>query len=247
MNDQPVSDSNSAQHTFVFVHGSTGGAWDWKEVGNLLEDKGHQAYRVTLTGLGEREHLAGTHVDLSTHVTDVVNTIVYEQLEQVVLVGHSYGGMVISGVMNQMPERIAHAIFLDAAVPDHGMTTLDVYGVKKSDLNVINGLIHFPWLENNSAPPHDVPHPLNSYLEKVSFDNPKTKDINTTFVAFLPDGVSKEQRANDDLSWQRAKQRGWAIRTFSGDHVIYRTKPSEVSEMLVDITYDKNGHANFTH
>lgn len=233
------SEGDLAKHTFVFVHGSTGGAWDWKEVAGLLEGEGHEVYRVTLTGLGEREHLASKDVNLSTHIADVVNTIVYEELEQIVLVGHSYGGMVISGVMNQIPERIKHATFLDAGVPDHGMSTVDVYALKPSELNVVDGLIYLPWLDESSEPPHDVPHPLNTYLEKVSFDNPLALTIDTTFVAFVPEGVSKEQRA-DDPSWRRAEKRGWTIRTFDGDHVIYREKPKEFVGMLLDTTKDKN-------
>jgi len=231
---------DAAKHTFVLVHGSTGGGWDWKVVGEQLEEHGHSAHRVTLTGLGERKHLATKmEIGLSTHIEDVVKTIIYEQLNDVVLVGHSYGGMVISGVMNQIPERIKHTIFLDAAVPDHGMSAIDVYNLKQSELNVIDGLIHFSWLDPQSIPPNDVPQPLNTYIEKVSFDNPKAKEINTSFVAFVPDGVTKEQRA-EDPSWGRAERRGWTIRTFDGDHVVYRIKPAEFASLLIAATQDKN-------
>ena len=122
------SDQSGASLTFVIVHGATGGGWDWKTVDRKLSAKGHTVYRPTLTGLGEKHHLINADVGLTTHIDDVVNTIMFEQLENVVLVGHSYGGMVITGVMNRIPEKIHHATFLDAAVPDDGMSAMDVLG-----------------------------------------------------------------------------------------------------------------------
>jgi pimeloyl-ACP methyl ester carboxylesterase len=116
------------KYTFVVVHGATAGGWEWKSTGNFLQADGHTVYRVTLTGLGERMHLNSTEVDLQTHINDVVNTILFEDLHDVVLTGHSYGGMVITGVMDRVPERIRHVVFLDAAVPDDGMSLWDLFG-----------------------------------------------------------------------------------------------------------------------
>ena len=79
----------SAKQTFVVVHGATAGGWEWKRAGQCLTDDGHTVYRVTLTGLGERMHLNGPHIDLQTHINDVVNTILFEDLHDVVLTGHS--------------------------------------------------------------------------------------------------------------------------------------------------------------
>src|SRR5436190_9278884 len=106
------------KYTFVVVHGATAGGWEWKSTGKFLTDDGHTVYRATLTGLGEREHLNSPDIDLQTHINDVVNLILYEDLHDVVLTGHSYGGMVITGVIDRIPERIRHVVFLDAAVPD---------------------------------------------------------------------------------------------------------------------------------
>src|SRR5262249_60744980 len=92
--------------TFVIVHGAWGGGWSWnKFVVPLLRQAGHQAYAVTLTGLGERAHLASPAIDLETHVQDVVNVLFYEDLRDVILVGHSYGGMVSTGVADRCPAR----------------------------------------------------------------------------------------------------------------------------------------------
>ena len=104
--------------TFVVVHGAWGGAWSWnKFVVPLLRQAGHTVFAATLTGLGERTHLATPEVTTETHVQDVANVLFYEDLRNVVLVGHSYGGRVISGVADRMPERLAQLVYLDAAVP----------------------------------------------------------------------------------------------------------------------------------
>jgi pimeloyl-ACP methyl ester carboxylesterase len=97
-------------------------------VARLLRDHGNEVYAPTLTGLGERVHLATPEVDLETHIQDVVNLILYEDLEEVVLVGWSYGGMVTTGVLDCLPERLAHAIYLDADVPRDGESDFDVAG-----------------------------------------------------------------------------------------------------------------------
>ena len=96
----------AAHHTFVIVHGAWGGGWAFREVDRLLTADGHKVYRPTLTGQGEKVHLATRDTNLTTHVTDIVNVILFEDLHDVVLVGHSYGGMVITGVMDRVPQPL---------------------------------------------------------------------------------------------------------------------------------------------
>ena len=108
--------------TFVLVHGGWHGGWCWRKVTPLLRAAGHEAYAPTLTGLGERVHLASPAVGLDTWVQDVVNVLEYEDLRGVVLVGHSFGGLVIAGVADQVPERLAHLVYLDA---DPGVDAAD--------------------------------------------------------------------------------------------------------------------------
>src|SRR4029077_10581884 len=110
----------SQRFTYVIVHGAWGGGWDWKQVDQLLSADGHKVYRPTLTGQGERSHLASTNIDLDTHIQDIVNVILWEDLHDVVLVGHSYGGMVITGVADRVPDRIKHIIYVDALLPEDG-------------------------------------------------------------------------------------------------------------------------------
>ena len=131
----------SGEHTYVLVHGASGGGWDWRTMDELLTARGHTVYRPTLTGLGERAHLNSPKVNLTTHITDVVNVIRFEDLQNVVLVGHSYGGMVITGVMDAIPERISHAVFLDAAVPEDGQSARDFWSGSTADHEVKDGIV----------------------------------------------------------------------------------------------------------
>ena len=118
-------DTDRRKVTFVLVHGAWHGGWCWRFVRPLLEQAGHRVYAPSLTGLGERRHLARDDIDLDTHITDVVSLIEMEDLREVVLVGHSYGGMVITGAADRAHEPIARLVYLDAFVPEDGKCALD--------------------------------------------------------------------------------------------------------------------------
>jgi pimeloyl-ACP methyl ester carboxylesterase len=113
-------------HTFVLVHGAWHGGWCWRRVADLLQQGGHKVFTPTLTGLGERSHLLRAGIDVSTHIADVVNVLKWERLSGVVLCGHSYGGLVVSGVAEQMPDKIGSIVFLDAFVPENGDSMADL-------------------------------------------------------------------------------------------------------------------------
>lgn len=106
--------------TFVFIHGAWHGGWCWKKVRPLLQSAGHAVHTPTLTGLGERAHLNSPEVDLDTHIEDVIQVLEFEDLRDVILVGHSYAGMVITGVAAKAPERLAQVVYLDAFLPEDG-------------------------------------------------------------------------------------------------------------------------------
>lgn len=114
-----------AGKTFVLVHGTSHGGWCWKRVARLLRAQGHEVYTPTLTGLGERSHLMNAAIDLDTHILDVVNVIRWEELSEVCLVGHSSGGVIVSGVAERALERIASIVFLDAFLPENGQKGTD--------------------------------------------------------------------------------------------------------------------------
>jgi len=229
------------KETFVVVHGATAGGWEWKRCGKFLTDDGHTVYRVTLTGLGERMHLSHTDYDLQTHINDVVNTILFEDLHDVVLTGHSYGGMVITGVMDRVPERIKHVVFLDAAVPDDGQSIWDIFGGQNpTGPRFADGFMQVPWVKPDDKPPHSVKQSIKCFNQPVSYKNPLAKALPVTYVAFVPKDKSAEERAKTDKSWQRAVARGWTIRTFPGGHVAQQEDPRGVATLIEEAVNDKN-------
>ena len=112
--------------TFLVCHGAFSGGWAWKKMHPLMSAAGHRLVAPTYTGQGEREHLANPSIDLETHIQDILNVIRYEDLRDVVLIAHSYGGMVATGVADRARDRIAQLIYLDAFVPKHGQSLLDL-------------------------------------------------------------------------------------------------------------------------
>src|SRR5215813_7388331 len=112
--------------TFVLVHGGWAGSVVWQELAPRLRKAGHEVYAPTLTGIGARRHLLNREIDLDTHIQDVIGVIEEEDLSDIVLVGHSYGGMVISGVADRVPERFATLVYLDAFVPENGQSLFNV-------------------------------------------------------------------------------------------------------------------------
>ena len=113
---------NRRRAAFVLVHGAWHGGWCWRRVADRLERSGHKVYAPSLTGLGDRSHLITNRVNVSTHIADIANLIRFEDLSEIVLVGHSYAGLVISGVAERALEQIRSIVFLDAYVPQNGQS-----------------------------------------------------------------------------------------------------------------------------
>jgi pimeloyl-ACP methyl ester carboxylesterase len=112
--------------TFLVCHGAWSAGWAWKKMHPLMAARGHRLVTPTCTGLGERAHLANPSIDLETHIQDILNVIKYEDLREIVLIGHSYGGMVATGVADRARDSIAQLIYLDAFVPGDGQSLLDL-------------------------------------------------------------------------------------------------------------------------
>ena len=226
-----TASAEQASSTFVLVHGASGGGWDWRTVDKLLTKRGHTVYRPTLTGLGERSHLNSPEVNLATHVTDIVNVIRFEDLEDVMLVGHSYAGMVITGVMDAVPGRIRHAVFLDAIVPQDGQSASDFMPDIVDDHEVRDGIVYFSWLDPDSPVPGDVPQSLKTLTEPVSFDNPEALRLPATLILFVPEsgGVSASDFRQ---SWRNAGDRGWHRQVLVSDHNAQRSHAVTLADML---------------
>ena len=124
--------SSSGPAPFVLVHGGRHGGWCWRSVASLLRAAGHVVYTPTLTGLGERAHLLNPQIGLDTHVRDVVAVFEFEDIRDAVLVGHSYGGMVVSGAMEMVAERVRSLVLLDAHLPRAGESVFDMIGPERA-------------------------------------------------------------------------------------------------------------------
>ncbi|MBN1764881.1 MAG: alpha/beta hydrolase [Sedimentisphaerales bacterium] len=192
----------------------------------------HKVYRPTLAGLGEKVHLANLDVGLDTHVTDVVNTILFEDLHDIVLVGHSYGGMVVTGVAEKIPDRISHLIYLDAFVPEDGESAMTNRGnddwITKS---ATNGYIIPPWVSPDQPYPKDVPHPMKTLTDKIVLKNPDRLKIKTDYILTVdPD---KEPQQDDFYdSCQRAKSMDWPVHILPADHNPQWSAPEELAILL---------------
>jgi pimeloyl-ACP methyl ester carboxylesterase len=226
---QPVA---SADHsTYVLVHGAWGGGWDWRTVADLLTADGHTVLRPTLSGQGEHSNISSTNIDLDTHIQDIVNVILWENLHDVVLVGHSYGGMVVTGVADRVPDRIKHLVYIDAMVPENGEK---VYGIMPKRIPMVrkDGFVIAPWVQGNPPPPHDVPMPEGTFSEPITLTNQAAAlKIPTTYILTVDPGKTPEQ---DDFYkfYQRAQARGWTALTMEGDHNVQRSHPHEVVKLL---------------
>jgi pimeloyl-ACP methyl ester carboxylesterase len=117
---------SGGRKTFVLVHGAWHGGWCWRRVCDLLQDGGHKVFAPTLTGLGERSHLMSKDINLDTHIADIVNLMRWEDLDRVCLVAHSYGGWPVSGALEQVLDRVASVVYLDAFLPEDGQKNLDL-------------------------------------------------------------------------------------------------------------------------
>lgn len=233
--------------TYVLVHGGGHGGWCYQRVARLLRAQGHEAYTPTLTGLGEREHLLQPDIDLDFHITDVVKVLHFEDLHDVILVGHSYGGMVITGVADRAADRIGHIVYLDAANPVNGQSLVDVSGqvilVTRKDARFVDGIelvlypgedpMHFygvtdpeqiEWMK-----PRLTPHPWRCFEQKLELTNekalwaiPQTHIVCTATLPFRD--VERLKAASDG--------RVWDIDT---GHDLMITEPEAVAEMLLRV------------
>lgn len=229
-------DAPNAAHpprtTFVLVHGAWGGGWDWWTVDSLLTRRGHRVERVTLTGLGERVHLASAEIGLDTHVTDVVNRIVWERLEDVVLVGHSYGGVVVTGAADRVPERIRSLVYVDAILPESGRSVADVMGGELGDAMraAEDGFLAATWEPADRPVPKDVPHPVRTLTDTLVLRH-ATPPVPATYI--LTEQPSRLPDAFEPFA-ERAAALGWTVRVMQADHVPERSAPAELVALLLE-------------
>lgn len=228
------ADSPTNKHTYVIVHGAWGGGWAFRQVDSLLTADGNKVFRPTLTGQGERAHLASTNINLSTHIQDIVNVILYEDLHDIVLVGHSYGGMVITGVADRVPDRIQRLIYIDALLPLDGESVDSDrvhFGKHPVDLVISNGFTTYRGFNTNRPLPHDVPMSAKTFSEAISLKNQDVaKKIPAAYILAI--GTNSVQDARFNFFYERAKERGWPVFTIESDHNAQWSHPKELTKML---------------
>ena len=226
--------------TFVLVHGAWSGGWGYTKTARLMRAQGHEVWVPTLTGLGERSHLAHPGITLSTHIQDVVNVLEYEDLTDVILVGHSYGGMVTTGVSSRCAGRIRTLVYLDAFLPANGQALWDIAGeqgrafyvdAQRSTPGLVTpmGLAATP--DNAEAAALrkrklDL-HPLLTLIEPVTLDGSEAAIRNRTYIlATKRPGFQRfYDQVKDDPAWKTA--------TIATGHVVMMEDPEGLADLLM--------------
>ncbi len=219
-------------YTYVIVHGAWGGGWDWLAVDSMLTQHGHKVVRVTLTGLGERDHLASPNIGLDTHIEDVVNTILWDNLHDVVLVGHSYGGMVITGVADRVPDRIKRLVYLDALLPDSGESVMSIPDTARAKFVASitrDGYTVPVWVQDTTVIPRDVPMSLKTFTDPIRLVNPARLKVASTYVLTYEPQITPDPF---QMFADRAAARGWPVIKMVSDHLAERTHRTELVALL---------------
>jgi pimeloyl-ACP methyl ester carboxylesterase len=242
-----VQDLLGSMVVFVLVHGTGHGGWCWRFLVPLLRGEGYDAYTPTLTGLGASSHLAHElkRISLDTHIKDITNMLFYEDLREVVLVGHSYGGMVITGVAAKESQRLAHLVYLDAYLPFEGENEVALWpsvqkerylsdiasGIKfrsplESSILGITDPEMSKWVQERSTS-----HPYSTYEDAPPSGTPQSASIPRTYIHCTQGPIS---------SWMepfaaRARKFGWDVHSMDVGHDVMITHPDELAKMLIQI------------
>ncbi len=226
---------------FVFIHGGMIGGNCWKNLRKILEHKQHVVLTPTLTGLGERKHLSHPDIDLETHIQDVLNTILYEELDDVVLVGHSYGGMVITGVADRIPNKIKKLIYVAAVLPKEGESMFDAVGPEISSFLYEGALQGNGWEVPAGTPQSygiDTPeiakqfvemsssHPIKSFQQKLHFRRTSFQDIEKVYIQCSQDAAL-------NFMASRAKEMKIPCYEINSGHFPMLTAPKALADLLL--------------
>ncbi|MFD1554822.1 alpha/beta fold hydrolase [Paraburkholderia silviterrae] len=230
--------------TFLLVHGAWHGAWCYTRVAKLLRNVGHDVYTPTLTGLGERYHLKDQLINLDTHIRDVVNVILFEDLTDIVLCGHSYGGMVITGVAGKVGRRIKSLVYLDAFVPENGQSVLDMVGSEtatqfttlagQTDGHCVPPIsaavfgvnaADAPWVDSMC-----VPQPFGTLIQKYHYTGEEKLVPNRTYVQ----ATGYDLHAFDDTVGKLKQRADWKMRSLSCGHDVMLDMPDSLRAILLE-------------
>jgi pimeloyl-ACP methyl ester carboxylesterase len=233
----PAAETAAPVPTLVAVHGAWAGGWHFKKMAPLLEAKGWKVYRPSLSGLGEHFNTARPDIGLATHIDDIVNLILFEDLHDVILLGHSYGGMIITGVADRIPDRIARLVYLDAVLPVDGENLMSGHKNGAFDLEKMtkDGFLVPNWVRPDKPFPIDVPHPLKTFTDPISLKNQSAAaKIPGIYILTVDPGRKPED--DDFFAYsERARARGWPVIVMTGDHNPQWRQPEAVVNLLLGL------------
>ncbi len=223
---------------FVLVQGAWIGGWYWRPIVQALRKLGHEAYAPTLTGLGERIHLMSPSINLDTHIADVVNLIKCENLSDIVLVGHSYGGMVITGVADALPDRIKSLVYLDAFVPGNGDALVSFLPPGNPPPNLVNEycLAPLPAAFFGASPEvaalvdaHTTPMPIACFTQALKLSGGIDRVKKKTYVyCNVPEPTTFTQ------FYEKLKNKtDWTMHTLPCTHIVQIDMPKQLTELLL--------------
>jgi pimeloyl-ACP methyl ester carboxylesterase len=229
--------------TFLLVHGAWHGGWCWRRVADLLAARGHRVLAPTLTGLGERSHLMNGSINLATHIADVVNVIRWEGLQDFVLCGHSYGGMVVSGVAEQV-SSIAAIVFLDAFVPESGDSLVGATSAasreaieaaaKSGSLTVPPrpaAFFHVNEADRAWVDAMCTPHPLATLLDKIALTGARDRIAKKAYVR-----AQHYPNPGFDAAYARLQSDpAWRVYTLPCGHDVMVDMPERLAEILEEV------------
>jgi pimeloyl-ACP methyl ester carboxylesterase len=227
-----VTDSLEKNATFVLIHGAWHGGWCWERVSQILQKQGHRVYAPTLTGVCERSHLSNEKVSLATHVLDVVNEVKWKDLDRIVLCGHSYGGMVITGAAEHIHERVASIVYLDAFLPQNGQSLDDIVGAVREAKGPVPPITAEQFNVNAAdrawVNSKTTPQSAACFSEKLVLTGAVNKIPKKTYV-MANVGTSPPFRAN----YERLKSdQAWRTYTVECGHDVMIDKPAELAVIL---------------
>jgi len=233
--------------TFVLVHGGRHGGWAWRLVAARLRRQGHEVHTPTLTGLGERSHLLTPDVGLDTHIRDLVNLFEYEDLSDTILVCHSYGGMPVSGAMEELFPRVRRVVFVDAHMPRSGESVFDMNGhVRAQRMREMVEREGEGWFVPNSdaswwglTDPDQIawvnsktsPQPFKSYTDSVG-STERIWGHPGTFIECSPSRVSAEEL--ERVHERAAVDEQFHLRGIDTCHEAMLTEPDLLTELLIE-------------
>lgn len=239
-----MTDHPKTPKTFVLVPGAWHGAWCWSRVTPLLQAAGHRVLALTQTGVGDRSHLLSTQITMDTFIQDVVHSIEWEDLDDVILVGHSFAGATISGAADRIPHRLRHLVFLDALVLQNGEKPFDsfppeVVQARREAARLATGGVGIPPPDPTAfgvVDPADhawvksrlTAHPLSVYESPLVLQNPLGNGVPMTYIAVRPFYEGRAQVR----SMVRA-DKAWTYLEMDAGHDAMVTSPAALAEILL--------------